>query len=500
MDKHVVIVGSGLGGLTCGYILAKNGYRVSILEKNARIGGCLQTFSRRGVKFETGMHYVGSMEEGQVLHRFFNYLGLLPDVRLRSLDTKAYDIVSIAGQRFPFANEKEDFIQALAQHFPQERDNIRDYYKIIKDVADDSPLYSFRYKDSLTLLNPLYVKRSASEFIEGLTSNRLLQQVLAANLPLYAGVRLKTPLYIHALIRDFYHKSTYRIVGGSDAIARSLARSIRSMGGEVRSGAEVSAIRCNDTQATGVGLTNGEELRGDYFISNIHPQRTLSLLHTNLIRKSYRDRIMGLKNTTSSFTVYIRFKKESLPYFNSNLYHYNTNDVWSCPYYTEADWPRNFMYMHLCSSADQLYAEAGIVFAYMDFKDVARWKGTTVGRRGEAYESFKRQKAERLLDELEKQMPDVCGNIERYYTSTPLTYLDYTGTEEGSMYGILRDCTEPALTAVSQRTKISNLFQAGQNINSHGILGVIIGSIITSGEFLGVNTIMQQIQNVYRNG
>jgi all-trans-retinol 13,14-reductase len=470
------------------------------MEKNTQIGGCLQTFTRHGIKYETGMHYIGSIEEGQILHRFFHYLSLLPDVKLRPLNTKAYDIVSIAGQRFSFANEKEDFIQTLAQDFPQEVEDIRRYYKVIGDVANDSPLYSFRYKDSLTLLNPLYVKRSASEFLSEITANPLLQQVLAANLPLYAGVPCKTPLYIHALIRDFYHKSTCRIVGGSDAIARSLACSIRSMGGEIHPRAEVSTINCNDVQATSVTLKSGEEISGDYFISNIHPQRTLGLLCTPLIRKSYRERIMGLKNTISSFTVYIQFKKDRVLYFNSNLYHYNTNDVWNCTHYTEADWPKNFMYMHLCSSANQQYADAGIVFAYMDFRDVARWKGTPVGRRGEAYETFKQQKAERLLDELKKQMPDVRDNIERYYTSTPLTYLDYTGTEDGSMYGILRDCTEPMQTVVSQRTKISNLFQVGQNINSHGILGVIIGSIITSGEFVGVNTIMQQIKNSYCNG
>ncbi|HPT12003.1 MAG TPA: NAD(P)-binding protein, partial [Bacteroidales bacterium] len=67
----VIIIGSGLGGLVCGYILSKNGYKVGIFEKNNQIGGCLQTFKRKGVSFDTGMHYIGSMEEGQILHRFF---------------------------------------------------------------------------------------------------------------------------------------------------------------------------------------------------------------------------------------------------------------------------------------------------------------------------------------------------------------------------------------------------------------------------------------------
>ena len=84
--KDVIIAGSGLGGLVCGYILAKNGYHVSIFEKNQQIGGCLQTFVRKGVKFDTGMHYIGSLDEGQLMHRLFKYLNLWEDVRLSPLD------------------------------------------------------------------------------------------------------------------------------------------------------------------------------------------------------------------------------------------------------------------------------------------------------------------------------------------------------------------------------------------------------------------------------
>jgi all-trans-retinol 13,14-reductase len=92
-------------------------------------------------------------------------------------------------------------------------------------------------------------------------------------------------------------------------------------------------------------------------------------------------------------------------------------------------------------------------------------------------------------------MPGTRQNIDYFYTSSPLTYLDYTGTERGSMYGVLRDCNESIHALVSQRTRIPNIFQTGQNVNSHGILGVIIGSILTSGELIGVNTIVEQIRN-----
>jgi all-trans-retinol 13,14-reductase len=78
----VVIIGSGLGGLSCGVLLAKNGYDVTVLEQGAQIGGCLQCFTRQNAKFETGMHFIGSAAKGQTLDRLMNYLEIKKDVRL----------------------------------------------------------------------------------------------------------------------------------------------------------------------------------------------------------------------------------------------------------------------------------------------------------------------------------------------------------------------------------------------------------------------------------
>ena len=98
---------------------------------------------------------------------------------------------------------------------------------------------------------------------------------------------------------------------------------------------------------------------------------------------------------------------------------------------------------------------------------------------------------------LEEDFPGIRNNIENYWTSTPLTYQDYTATKEGSTYGVLRDVTSPMQTFISQRTKIPNLFLTGQNTNSHGILGVIISAIITAGELVGRNTLINELKNIY---
>ena len=85
--QRVIIIGSGMGGLSCGVILAKNGYDVTILEQGAHIGGCLQCFTRHGARFETGMHFIGSASEGQSLDRLLQYLDVKKDIQLSPLDS-----------------------------------------------------------------------------------------------------------------------------------------------------------------------------------------------------------------------------------------------------------------------------------------------------------------------------------------------------------------------------------------------------------------------------
>ena len=105
--KRVVIIGSGLGGLSCGLILSRAGYDVTILEQGTQAGGCLQCFSRHGVKFETGMHFIGSADRGQVLERLLRYLGVMDDINLSRLDPTGYDVISLQGQQFRIANGRE---------------------------------------------------------------------------------------------------------------------------------------------------------------------------------------------------------------------------------------------------------------------------------------------------------------------------------------------------------------------------------------------------------
>ena len=94
--SDALVIGSGLGGLLSGVILSRAGYRVTVLEKAAQPGGCLQTFVRDGLRFDTGFHSVAGLEEGGPLERIFRPLGLmdLPWERVQEADEIVLDGVS----------------------------------------------------------------------------------------------------------------------------------------------------------------------------------------------------------------------------------------------------------------------------------------------------------------------------------------------------------------------------------------------------------------------
>ena len=493
MRKKVIIIGSGLGGLSTGLILSKNGYDVTILEQGIQTGGCLQCFTRRGVSFETGMHFIGSADKSQTLYKLLRYLEIDEDIKLSKLQEDCYEMVSLNGKEYRFANGRKAFIEQMAAYFPHQAENLEHYYDLIEKVASASSLHSLKYAESDATVNAEYQLRSINEVLDKVITDPELAKVLVGNLPLYAAEKDKTPFSTHAFIMDFYNQSAYRIVGGSDIIAKALVHKIEEHGGKVLTRKKVTKIVCDETHATGVEVNHCDFFPADIVISSAHPIRTLELIDSKLIRPAFRKRINQMPQTVGGFSVYLHFKEESLPYMNYNYYGYRNGTPWDCEKYTQDNWPLGYLYMHFCQKEAPKYATTGVILSYMRMDEMEPWLGTQVGHRGKEYEAFKKEKAEKLLDALEHDFPDIRNHIAHYYTSTPLTYLDYTGTEGGSMYGIAKDINLGAACRVPQRTKIPNVLLTGQNINSHGMLGVLVGTIVTCSEILTAKTIYEQI-------
>lgn len=494
-QQNIIIIGSGLGGLTCALMLSREGYNVTILEQQSRPGGCLQCFMRDGVKFETGMHFIGSAEPNQLLGLILQYLEVYDKIRLQPLDPKAYDIIVIDGEEFRFPIGYDALIDYLSTRFPDEGDNIRKLLYLVKDVANASAMHKLSNDDGDFVLTTRYQMESINSVIDQYISDPLLKRVLVGNLPLYAGVKDKTPFSTYAFITDFYLKSSFRFTDGSEALSNALIDVITKYGGKILTNKKVTRILCDERKAHTIITADGNQYTADYIISTTHPARTMEWLpDTKLLRPAYRKRIAGLPNTMGAFSVYLKFKPGKVPYLKSNVYEYPKGNPWECDLYTDKNWPLGYLYMHFSRDPYTDTAKTGVILSYMRYDDVKKWEGTKPMKRGLEYEQFKQAHAERLLNEIERCHPGFRANIESYTTSTPLTYRDYTGVEEGAMYGIAKDINLGAAGRVTHATRIPNLFLSGQNINSHGILGVIVGAVITCSEFIDIDKIFGQIK------
>jgi all-trans-retinol 13,14-reductase len=500
MDNFdVVIIGSGMGGLVCGNLLAMEGMRVCIIEKNRQIGGCLQTFVRERVIFDSGVHYLGGLDKGQNLYQIFKYLGLMDKLKLQKLD-EVFDKIIIEGDpvEYDFAQGYENFIKHLLIHFPEEENALRAYCEKIQDICSRFPLYNLRigsYDEKATVL-----EIDAKAFIDSLTTNEKLRAVLAGNNALYAGQAGKTPFYVHALILNSYIESSWKCIDGGSQIAKYIALNIRARGGVIMRNCEVKKIAVEDGHVTHVVMADGSGVYGTTFISNIHPVKTLEITESDIIRQAYRKRLSNLENSISSFTVNIILKKNSFPYLRHNYYSHKPGRVWTVADYTEADWPLGYALFLSASSKNPVYAEAMTVLTYMRYDEVKQWEHSfnTVSaeeNRGPEYEDFKKRKAELLIDSVEKKFPQIRSCIQSYYTASPLSYRDYIGNDDGSLYGIVKDYKDPLRTFISPRTKIPNLYLTGQNMNLHGILGAAMSGLGTTLAFTGNEQIVEKIRN-----
>ncbi|MEJ7769688.1 MAG: all-trans-retinol 13,14-reductase, partial [Chitinophagaceae bacterium] len=174
--------------------------------------------------------------------------------------------------------------------------------------------------------------------------------------------------------------------------------------------------------------------------------------------------------------------------------------AWSIADYTEENWPLGYAMFLPATSRSGEFAEAMTVLTYMKFEEVEKWAHSfnTVSsedNRGDDYEAFKKRKAELLIDSVGKKFPGLRNCIHSYYTASPLSYRDYIGNDDGSLYGIVKDFKDPLRTFLSPRTKLPNLYFTGQNLNMHGILGAAMSGLVTCCALIGNDKIIEKIRN-----
>ncbi|MDE5678490.1 NAD(P)/FAD-dependent oxidoreductase [Phocaeicola sp.] len=493
MNKYdIIIIGSGLGGLECGAILSKEGYHVCVLEKNERFGGCFQTYHRNGYRMDTGIHYVGSLDEGQIMNQYFRYFGIMDKLSLKRMDETVFDRIYYKDNIYDYAMGHERFIETLCRSFPHERGNLRHYVESLRSVGELISIDHLK-KGRLSEEGMNFFSTSAAGMIASATANADLQNVLAATSLLYGGIKNKSTFYEHAMINHSYLEGAYRFAEGSMQVSQELIRVIRANGGTVLNKKEVSRILVKEEAIWGVEVNHEEVIESANVISGLHPQLTLSLLEKNhSIKPAFVSRIKSLENSYGIFTLHLMMKKDCCPYLNHNIYLHGNTDVWYDKTKHKAQTPSCMISMQVPRNGNR-FTEVVSVLTPMYIDELNAWADTNPEHRGEAYRHFKAQKTEQILMFLKQYGFDWSHCTERMHTTTPLSYRDYTGTIDGSAYGIVKNYQYPQISFVSTRTKLKNLFLTGQNLNVHGALGVTLTAMLTCSEFVGQEYLAKKV-------
>lgn len=454
----VLIIGSGLGGLECGALLAKRGFKVLVLEGSNQPGGCMQSFRRGGLHYDTGLHYVGGLAQGGAMHEAFAELGLL-DLPWQRMD-EDFDHVIIGGRHFAFHQGYEAFVEGLAKDFPHQREALQSYVQRLQNItAEDMDVCAYDY-------------------LQETFSDELLLNVVSAAAMKTELRKESLPLFNFAHTCSSFIESSWRLKGDGNLLVRKLIGTIEEVGGEVRTNSKVVRLTEKDGRISSAVCADGQTYEAEYFISDIHPAVLCDLLEgCPSVRKAFRRRMTFGENTCGMFTAQLSIKPESLRYFAHNVFVYDKPNVWTM---TEENDPVKGVMISARVPEDGSDNLRQIdLLTPMPWHECQAWAETKVGRRGEDYKAFCQQKTKECIRLAEQYIPGLSEMVEQCYTSTPLTYRDYLGSPEGGAFGMRKDCRCSMLSFHSVSTPLPNLLLTGQSIILPGIEGVTMTAFET---------------------
>lgn len=456
--SSVLIIGSGLGGLACGALLAQRGHKVLVLERSCQPGGCMQSFRRGALHYDTGLHYVGGLAPGQAMHKAFTELGLM-DLPWQRMD-EAFDHIIIGGQHFRFHQGYEAFAEGLAKDFPHQRDALHSFVSRLQNItADDMDVPAYAY-------------------LQETFQDELLLNVVSAAAMKTELRRDSLPLFNFAHTCSSFIESSWRLQGDGNLIVDCLIGTIRQAGGDVLCDSEVVRLTETEGRITSATCSNGRTYTADQFISDIHPAVLCELLEgCPSVRKAFRSRMTAAENTCGMFTAQLSIKPDALKYFAHNVFVYDKPNVWTM---TEDNQPVKGVMISARIPEDGTDMLRQIdLLTPMPWHECEAWADTKVGRRGDDYKALCHDKTEQCLRLAEQYIPGLSQMVERCYTSTPLTYRDYLGSPEGGAFGMRKDCRASMLSFHSVTTPLPNLLLTGQSIILPGIEGTTMTAFAT---------------------
>lgn len=491
MTYDTIIVGSGVGGMTAALILAKEGQKVLVLEQHRRPGGLMQTFSRKKLTFPTGVHCLGSLDEGQVLWRYLKYIGVLDRLHLVAMDPEGFAEFHFEAESYRIPYGKSAFRDRLVEYFDA-KSAVDRFVGDMTDAVATFPLYNLDVTSDHPPLD--FQQISLQAYLEALTDNKRLQAVLAGIWPLHGVLPRECPLHVHFLVLDSFLNSSYRINERETPLAKAFVDALQDAGGEMRCGEAVAAIECPGGVTRGVRLASGQVIPSSTVIFTGHPKSIPSLCSTGALRPAFCQRLRTAPETEGVFGVAMAWPDKPCPMASRDVLLYDSLDLpttVSRRLLGVADRPAAVY----CSASPGPVdgPRAVVAMCAMGREDLRAWEGSAAGHRPPDYVQAKADLAERIASMIRERWPDVAGEVEVLDSFSPLSFRHYTCSPTGSAYGVKRAVGSLRMSKVGPTTRVKGLYLAGQSIVLSGVIGTVISSVEACGKILGQPYLLNRI-------
>ena len=512
-DYDAIVIGSGIGGLAAAVMLGTHGgKKVLVLERHTTAGGFTHTFSRERWEWDVGVHYIGQVHhEGSMLRRLFD------EVTGGNLEWEpmgeVYDTVVIDGRRWNYVTGRENWRRHMHEYFPTETNAIDRYLELVSEVTQGARTF-FAEKAMPALPAVLagpwmrrgflrYSDRTLGDVLDELTDDATLKAVLSAQFGDHGLPPARASFAIHAMIVNHYLGGAAYPVGGSARIAETMAPVIEEAGGAIVIGAEVASVLVEDGRAVGVRMAKGGEIRAPLVLSDAGVPNTAHRLLPE--GTPGREALLGtLKHTARSaahICLYVGLDAtaEELGLKRPNLWVYNSTDQDGdiARFMTDPDAPVPLAYISFPSAKDPSFAgrfpgratiEVVSIAPYERFRD---WEETRWMKRGEDYTHLKEDLSGRLLEVLEREVPQVAGKIAYHELSTPLSTRHFGGYPEGEIYGLEHTPARFRERALRPRTGLKGFYLTGQDVCTAGVAGALFGAVLSASTILGRNLLKE---------
>ena len=451
----VIVIGSGLAGMTAANKLAKNGRSVLLLEAHNKLGGFATWFYRANKKhvFDVSLHgFPFGMKK--TCRKYWNKDIADHVVQLRDVKfiNPQYEITS--------AFTREDFTEKLVNNFKLERDQVTSFYEYIENM---------NFYDDQSMTN--------AELFEKFFPGRndvvrfLMEPIVYAN-----GSTLDDPAITYGIVfSNFMKKGVYTFKGGTDVLIKKMQDELLANDVDIKKQSKIDKILIEDGKAIGVEL-KGQKIYAKSVLSNANLKTTIfKMIGSDYLPDDYLDQADKVRLNSSSCQVYMGIKPgETIP-FIGDLVFTSTHPTFDTEALLSKDITSRTFSVYYPEGRpyddEPRYAVVSSTNAHFD-----DWANLSE----EEYKVEKQKMIDETIECLEKYLPDIREKLDFVDAATPRTVQKYTHHVGGASFGTKFEGLD---VSMNLHKKIPGMFHAGSvGIIMSGWLGAANYGVIQSNE------------------